>query len=82
MGLLPDQANMVKATEVASHFRLKFITTDQALRENHFADKVILVRKFISHSVQDRIVSKGVKTIIANGLADSVVTTLKGMVST
>jgi hypothetical protein len=81
IGLLPDQANMVKASDVGKQFRLKFISPDQALRENNFANTVVLVKKFISHSVQSRVISKGSKFILANGAADSVVTVLSGRIT-
>jgi hypothetical protein len=76
IGLLHNQAEQVKASDVGKRVSLRFIDAEKAGGIEP-RDNVVLVTKFISHMIQDRVKARARNVLYANGAAGSVIAQLE-----
>ncbi len=81
VGLLNGQADLVKKA-CGSSFDLRFLTADESERQQLTAPVVIMLRKFVNHSTQERIRKAGANLVYANGGPESVIKCLNELPAT
>lgn len=78
VGLLGSQADVVKRA-CGNQWSLRFLSAEEVERQPITAPDAIMLRKFVSHSAQERIKKAGAKLHYANGAADSVIAQLNSL---
>lgn len=78
VGLLGNQAEVVKRA-CGRQWDLRFISADDALRRPITAPDAIMLSKFVTHDVQDRIKKAGARLHYCNGAAESVINQLNAL---
>lgn len=76
VGLLNGQVDVVRRA-VGDSFSLRFLTADEGLRQDLTAPIVIVVKKFVNHSIDARVKKAGATLVYANGGPESVLKILQ-----
>lgn len=75
VGLLNGQVDVVKRA-CGRQWNLRFLSAEEVERQPITAPDAIMLRRFVSHSAQERIKKAGAKLHYANGAAESVIARL------